>query len=186
MRHMFTFNEFQDRGQKILDHIQQDISSLRTGRAHTSLLDSVSVEAYGAKMKINEVGSVTAPDPTMLIISPWDKSLLEAISKGVQISGLNLNPVIDGDIIRISIPALTTERRQEMVKLLAQKIEAGKVMLRNLRGDIRKEIEGLKGQDGVSEDDIEKWLEDLDKRVKDLETQIDELKKKKETDLMTI
>jgi ribosome recycling factor len=183
---MFTFDEFQSRAQKILEHIQQDISSLRTGRAHTSLLDAVTVEAYGTRMKINEVGAVAVPDPTMLTVSPWDKSLLEAISKGIQTSGLNLNPVIDGDMIRIAIPPLTTERRQEMVKLLSQKIESGKVMLRNLRADIRKEIEGLEGKDGVSEDDIKKWLEDLDKRVKELETQIDELKKKKEADLMTI
>lgn len=183
---MFTFDDFQQRAQKILDHIQQDISSLRTGRAHTSLLDPVQVEAYGTRMKINELAAVSVPDPTMLVVSPWDKSLLETIAKGINVSGLNLNPVIDGDIIRISIPPLTTERRQEMVKLLAQKIESGKVMMRNLRGDIRKEIEALKGEDGVSEDHIEGWLGDLDKKVKDLEAQIDELKKRKEADLMTI
>lgn len=183
---MFTFTDFQDRAQKILDHIQQDIATLRTGRAHTSLLDSVMVEAYGTKMKIQEVGSVSVQDPTMLIVSPWDKTLLEAISKGIQVTGLNLNPIIDGDIIRISIPPLTQERRQEMVKLLAQKIESGKVMLRNLRGDIRKEIDGMKSADGVSEDNIKSWQEDLDRRVKDLEVQIDEMKKKKEAELMTI
>lgn len=183
---MFTFTDFSDRAQKILDHIQQDIAGLRTGRAHTALLDPVMVEAYGTKMRIQEVGSVTVQDPTTLIISPWDKSLLEAVSKGIQLSGLNLNPVVDGDIIRISIPALTTERRQEMVKLLAQKIEGGKVMLRNLRGDVRKEIEGMEKADGVSEDNISTWLADLDKKVKELELKIDEIKKKKESELMTI
>ncbi|MEO8582043.1 MAG: ribosome recycling factor [Patescibacteria group bacterium] len=183
---MFTFDDFQNRAQKILDHIQQDISSLRTGRAHTSLLDPVVVEAYGTRMKISELATVTVQDPTMLVVSPWDKSLLETIAKGIQISGLNLNPVVDSEIIRIGIPALTTERRQEMVKLLAQKIEGGKVMLRNLRGDIRKEIENLKGTDSVSEDNIENWLEELDKKVKELELKIDDVKKRKETDLMTI
>jgi ribosome recycling factor len=183
---MFSFTDFQDRSQKIIEHIQQDIASLRTGRANSALLDPVTVEAYGSRMKIQEVGSVSAPDPTMLVVSPWDKSLLEAIAKGIQISGLNLNPVIDSDIIRIAIPPLTAERRQEMVKLLSQKIEAGKVMLRNLRGDVRKEIEATKGQDGVSEDNIKAWEADLDKRVKDLEVKIDELKKKKETELLAI
>lgn len=183
---MFSFTDFQDRSQKIIEHIQQDIASLRTGRANSALLDPVTVEAYGSRMKIQEVGSVSAPDPTMLVVSPWDKSLLEAIAKGIQISGLNLNPVIDSDIIRIVIPPLTAERRQEMVKLLSQKIEAGKVMLRNLRGDVRKEIEATKGQDGVSEDNIKAWEADLDKRVKDLEVKIDELKKKKETELLAI
>lgn len=183
---MFSLSDFDSRVQKIVDHIIQDISSLRTGRAHSALLDPVTVEAYGTKMKINELAAVSVPDPTMLVVSPWDKSLLESIAKGIQISGLNLNPIVDGDIIRISIPALTAERRQEMVKLLSQKIEAGKVMVRNLRGDVRKEIESQKGQDGVSEDNIKAWQEELDKKVKDTEQKIDELKKKKETELMTI
>lgn len=183
---MFSFADFQTRCAKIFDHVTNDIVSLRTGRAHTTILDPVNVEAYGTRMKISELASVSVPDSSMLVVSPWDKSLLESISKGIMVSGLNLNPVIDGDIIRISIPPLTTERRQEMVKLLSQKIESGKVMLRNLRGDVRKEIEDLKGEDGVSEDDIKNWLEELDKRVKESEVQIDEIKKKKETELLTI
>lgn len=183
---MFQFTAFDMSAKKVLDHVAQDVSTLRTGRANASLLDPVMVEAYGTRMKINEVASVTVSDPTMIVISPWDKTLLEAIAKGVNVSGLNLNPVIDGDIIRISIPPLTTERRQEMVKLLSQKIEAGKVMLRNLRGDTRKDIENTKGEDGVSEDHIAAWLDELDKKVKELELRIDEIKKKKETELMTI
>ncbi len=183
---MFTFTEFQTRVAKIIEHIEQDLATLRTGRAHTSLLDGVVVEAYGTKMKINELASVSVPDPSSLVVSPWDKSLLETIAKGIQISGLGFNPAVDGDIIRISIPALTTERRQEMVKLLAQKVESGKVMLRNLRGEIRKQIEGLKGTDGVSEDNIEGWLEELDKKVKEVEATIDGFRKKKEAELMTI
>lgn len=183
---MFSFADFDGRVQKILDHIVSDISSLRTGRAHTALLDPVTVEAYGTRMKIQEVAAVSVPDPTMLVVSPWDKSLLETIAKGIQVSGLNLNPVVDGDIIRISIPALTAERRQEMVKLLSQKIEAGKVMVRNLRADVRKEIDAEKGQEGVSEDNIKAWQEQLDKKVKDIEVQIDEMKKKKEIELTTL
>lgn len=183
---MFSFTDFQTRAQKIISHITDDIASLRTGRANTALLDTVMVEAYGTKMRVHEVATVSAPDPTLLLISPWDKSLLDAVAKGITNSGLNLNPVVDSDIVRIGIPPLTEERRKEMVKLLAQKIEAGKVMLRNLRGDVRKEIENTKDEDGVSEDDIEGWLEELDKQVKSFEEKIEELKEKKEKELMTV
>lgn len=183
---MFNFSDFQQRADKVIDHIASDIATLRTGRANTALLDPVQVEAYGTKMKVSELATVSAPDPSLLTISPWDKSLLDPIAKGIQASGLNLNPVNDGEIIRISIPPLTTERRQEMVKLLAQKIESGKVMLRNLRGDVRKDIEAMEDEDGVSEDDIKNWMAELDKKVKEVETQIDEMKKKKEDELMKI
>ena len=183
---MFTFSSFDDRAQKILDHIQQDISSLRTGKATVSILDGVTAEAYGTRMKLNELANISAPDPTMLVVAPWDKSLLEAIAKGISIAGLNLNPIVDGDIIRIVIPPLSAERRQEMVKLLKQKIEAGKVMLRNLRSDIRKDIDQAKAQDGVSEDDVKRWQTELDKKVKDIEDRITAMEKKKETELTTI
>lgn len=183
---MFSFNDFQTRAQKVVEHIQQDISTLRTGRANTSLLDPVMVEAYGTRMKVHEVANVAAPDANLLTITPWDRSMLEAIEKGIAASGLNFNPVNNGEMIRIAIPPLTEERRQEMVKLLSQKIEAGKVMLRNLRGDVRKEIEMMKEEDGVSEDDVKSWMADLDKKVKDIEVQIDELKKKKEAELLKI
>lgn len=183
---MFSFTDFQQRAQKTLDHIAQDISSLRTGRATATMLDPVQVEAYGTRMKVHELANISTPDSTLLTVSPWDKSLLDAIAKAIAASGLNFNPVVDGEIIRIAVPPLTQERRQEMVKLLSQKIEAGKVMLRNLRGDVRKEIDDLEGEDGVSEDDIKNWQSELDKKVKELETKIDEMKKKKEEELLKI
>lgn len=183
---MFSFTDFEQRAQKIIDHIQFDISTLRTGRAHTSLLDTVQVEAYGSRMKVNELANVSAPDPSLLTVTPWDKSVMEAIAKAISTSGLNLNPIIDGTLIRISIPPLTQERRLEMVKTLSQKIEAGKVMLRNLRGDVRKEIEALSDEDGISEDDIKNWNSELDKKVKELESEIDDIKKKKEDELLKI
>ena len=183
---MFDFADFTSRGQKILDHIAQDIAGLRTGRASSSILDPVQVDAYGTKMKVQEVANVTVPDSTMIMISPWDKSIIDAISKAISVAGLNLNPIVDGDIIRISIPPLTEETRREMVKLLSQKIEAGKVMLRNLRGDIRRDIEAMEDENGVSEDDVKAWFAELDKKAKDLEQKIEEIKKKKEDELMKI
>jgi ribosome recycling factor len=174
------------RFQKTIEHIAADIATLRTGRASSQILDPVVVEAYGGKMKINEVANVAAPDPTLLVITPWDKSLMGAIEKAVQISGLNLQPIIAGDIIRIPVPALTEERRKEMVKLLQQKIESGKVMLRNVRSEAKREIEDLKGDAGVSEDDITREVEELEKDFQTFIDKIDAMAKDKEKDLMSI
>lgn len=172
--------------EKALDHLQKDLAMLRTGKASPQLLDPVLVDAYGGKMRVNELANVTAPDPNMLIVSPWDKSLLSTLEKAIASASLNINPVVDGDIIRIVIPSLTEERRRELVKTLHQKIEAGKVMLRNIRTDAKKDIEDQEGGEGVSEDDIAAEVERLDKEVKDFSLKLDELAKKKETDLMTV
>lgn len=182
----YDFSGFQAKAQSTLQHIQADIGTLRTGRASVQLLDPVMVEAYGTRMKLNEVANVAAPDPTLLTISPWDKSLVSTIEKAITISGLNLQPVVDGQMIRVPVPPLTEERRKEMVKLLQQKIESGRVMMRNVRGDARKEIEDMQGQPGVSEDSIKADLEQLDKKMKTLMDQIDSLLQDKTADLMKV
>ncbi len=171
---------------KTLDHIRTDVGTLRTGRASVSLLDPVNVEAYGTRMKLQEIASVTAPDATLLVISPWDKSLVGAIEKAVQIANLNLNPVVDGQIVRISIPPLTTETREAMVKQLHQKLESGRVMLRNLRSDAKHDIEKQKGQQGVSEDDIEHDLKTLEDKLQQALDQLETMGQTKEKELMTI
>lgn len=181
---MFNFSEFDQAGAKIMDHATTEVGSLRTGGASLSMLDTVKVEAYGATMKLNEIASLAVPDPTLLTISPWDKSLLEAAAKGIQQANLNLNPVVDGDIIRISVPALTEEARREQVKILHQRIEACKVMVRNLRMDTKKEIEKQEGQPGVSDDDVAYDLETLEEKTRDLAKQLDEMETKKEKQLL--
>lgn len=183
---MYNFSDVTQKFEKAIAHLQQELGSLRTGKATPSLLDSVLVDAYGTKMRVNELANVSAPDPNMLIVSPWDKSLLETLEKSIASASLNLNPIVDGDMIRIVVPSLTEERRKEMVKVLHQKIEGGKVMLRNIRTDAKKEIEDQEGEDGVSEDDIKAEIEELDKMVKDYTVKLDEIAKKKETDLMTV
>lgn len=182
----YDFQEFVQKADKTLQHIKEDISTLRTGRANTQILDPILVEAYGTMMHVHELANLSAPDPSLLMISPWDKSILGNIEKAIAASALNLHPVVDGSIIRIAIPPLTEERRKEMVKLLGQKIQNGHVMLRNVRGDIRKEIEKLTDQAGVSEDNIQADLADLDRRVKDYTTKIDQLAAEKEKELLTV
>jgi len=182
----YDFQDFAQKADKTLQHIREDIATLRTGRASTQILDPVSVEAYGTMMRVHELANLSAPDPTLLLISPWDKSLLGPIEKAIASSGLNIHPVVDGDIIRIAIPPLTEERRKEMVKLLGQKIQMGHVMLRNIRTDVKKEVEKLRDQAGVSEDDIKADLEELEKRVKDFAAKIDQMAADKEKELLTV
>lgn len=181
-----AINHFQQKITKSYEHVLQDVRSLRTGRASVQLLDPVRVEAYGTQMSLVEVASVTAPDATLLVVSPWDKSLITSIEKAIASAGLNLNPVVDGQIIRIAVPALTQERRQEMVKLLHQKIESGRVTVRTIRTETKQEIEEQKGVAGVSEDDIKLELDELDKEVKLALTKLDELQAQKEKELLHV
>lgn len=182
----FDFSVLHQDAQKAWDHIINDVNQLRTGRASAQLLDPVSVEAYGGRMKINEVANISVPDPNMILVSPWDKGLLGSVEKAIASAGLNLNPVVDGQTIRIVVPALTEDRRKEMVKLLHQKLEAARVMVRSIRTDIKKEIDKQKGQPGISEDMIEADLEQLETEIKKYVDKIEELGKHKEEELMTI
>lgn len=181
----FDFSQFHAKSQKAIEHLKQEMGTLRTGRASVDLLDPVMVEAYGTRMRLVEVASVTAPDPTLLVISPWDKSLVSAVEKGIAAANLELNPVVDGQIIRIAIPSLTEERRKEMVKLLQRRAEEGKVMLRSVRTDTKKEVEAQEGEDGISEDDIAADLDELEKLHKQYMDQTDSMTKTKEKELLT-
>lgn len=183
---MYNFSQLNQKFDKTIDHIKKDLGSLRTGKASPQLLDPVMVEAYGVKMRVAELANVSAPDANMVIVAPWDKSILGDLEKAIASASLNVNPVVDGDIIRIVVPSLTEERRKEMVKILYQKAEAGKVMLRNIRVDAKKEIEKQKDEDGVSEDDVKADMIELDKVLKEYTTQLDVISKKKEADLMTV
>ena len=178
--------EIRDKFQKVLDHAKQEFASLRTGRATVQMLDSVRVMAYGSSLAIHEVASVSAPDATLLVVKPWDKGLLADIEKAIQVAQLNLNPVVDADMIRIAVPPLTQERRQEMVKVLAQKLEEVKIMLRNARSDFRRDIDKQKGEAGVSEDDIENDQNDLDALMKEYAEELEAMAASKEKELTTI
>jgi ribosome recycling factor len=182
----YNFSDFTTKLSSSIEYISNDLKALRTGKATPQLLDPVVVEAYGAKMKLNEVANVSAPDATLLVVAPWDKSIMGSIEKAIASAQLNLNPVVDGDIIRIVVPPLTEERRKEMVKVLHQKSEEGKKMLRTIRQDSKKEVDALAGEDGVSEDDIEADLEQLETIFKKHLDQLDEITAKKEADLMKV
>lgn len=166
--------------------VKKDLSSVRTGRAKPSLVEDVRVEAYGTLMAIKELATISAPDTSLIVISPWDKGMVAAISSGIQQSGLNIQPIVDGDTVKISIPALTQERRQELVKLVHQKLEAARVMIRQIRTEIKEEIEAQEGEAGISEDRIKLWLTSMQKSIDQHMIRIDELGKDKEQELLTL
>lgn len=172
--------------QGTLEAVKKDLSSVRTGRAKPSLVEDVKVEAYGTVMTLKELASISTPDTTLILIAPWDKGLVSAISSGIQKSGLNIQPIVDGDTVKISIPSLTEERRLELVKLVNQKIESGKVMIRGVRTEIKEEIEAQKGEAGISEDSIEYWLESMQKTIEEYNLRLEEIGKEKEKELMTL
>ena len=177
---------FKADAEKVLTVVQDDLATVRTGRAKPSILENVSVEAYGSRMRLMELAAITAPEPTMLVVSPWDKSVLQAVEKGIASSGLNLNPVVDGDQIRISVPPLTQERRLEMVKAVKQKIESGREMMRDVRLKHKKEVDGQKGKPGVSEDNIAFGLDQLQKDTDAMMAKLESMAKQKEQELLQI
>ncbi len=182
----YSFSAFDERLQSNISHTQGEIKKLRTGRATVSLLDDVFVEAYGSRMRVPEVAGVSAPDATLLVITPWDKSLLEAIEKGVQAADLNLHPVVAGEIVRIAVPALTQENREALVKKLHQAVEAGRISIRTARNETKKQIEDQKGSSGVSEDDIAADVDELETKVKKALENLEKVFQDKEKDLRTL
>ncbi len=183
---MIQKNDYLAQFKKALIHTEKEVATLRTGRASVQMLDDVVVEAYGSVMRLNEVGSVSAPDPTLLVITPWDKSLVAAVEKGVLSANLNLSAIVDGDKVKVPVPPLTQERRQEMVKILHQKAESGRVMIRSVRSDVKQMIEDQEGEAGISEDDISLGLKELDEVNKEYIDKIDQLVRDKEKELLSL
>ena len=169
-----------------MEAVKKDLTTIRTGRAKPSLVEDVKVEAYGTLMTIKELATISAPDTSLILISPWDKGMVAAISSCIQKSGLNVQPIVDGGTVKISIPPLSQERREELVKLVHQKLESAKVMVRGVRTEIKEEIEAQEGESGISEDSIKMWLSSMQKTVDEYMLKIEELGRDKEKELMTL
>lgn len=180
---MFNFTPMKSDSSKIQELYVNDLASVRAGRAKPSLVENIDVEAYGSRMKLLELASITAPDSTLIVVKPWDKSVIKDIEKAISMSDLHIPPVVDGDQIRLMIPPLTGERRQELIKLVGQKKNATLEMLRDVRTKYKKQIDGQKGSPGISEDDIKRDLEALQKLTDEFAGKIDEVTKAKEKEL---
>ncbi len=172
--------------QRTLDHLKSELSSVRTGRANPSLVSDIPVTAYGARMKIVELATVTSPDSHLLVVAPWDKSIVGDVSKGIMEANVGLQPIIDGDTVKVPIPPLSEERRLEYIKLANQKLEEGKVSIRSVRHDAQSDLKRKKESREISEDEffrLEKILQDeVDKMI----VEIDTIGKAKEAELMQV
>ena len=172
--------------EKVMGIIKEDMATVRVGRAKPDLVENIPVAAYGSKMRLVELATITAPDANMLVISPYDKSITREIEKAISDSELQLSPAVSSDQIRIVLPPLTQERRLDFVKLLKQKTESGKVMIRQARQDVKEKIDALKSRNDVSEDDIYMLHEQLDKITGEYNEKIEVMERTKEDEIMAV
>ena len=153
----------EDKMQKSIEVFKKDLYGVRTGRATPALLDRIAVEAYGATSPVSQLANITVPDARTLVVQPWDKTVLSAIEKAIQKSDIGINPINDGNVIRLSIPPLTGERRKELVKIIKKKCEEGKISLRNVRRDINDDLKKLEKAGTASEDEVKRSTEQVQK-----------------------
>jgi ribosome recycling factor len=178
------FAEAKKRMDAVIDRVRRDMAGVRTGRATVSLLDGIQVDAYGSKMPINQVATLSVPEPTMIVAQPFDPSLMGAVEKAIRASDLGLNPANDGKIVRIPIPALTDERRKELSRHVHKQAEDARNLLRQVRRDANDGLKKLLRDHKISEDDERKGLEHVQKITDDHVKMIDELQKKKDQELL--
>jgi len=169
---------------KAAEDLRAERATLRTGRASTGLLEHLKVEYYGTPTPLNQVATLGIPDPTLLTVQPWDPSLLPAIEKIIRASGLGLNPVNDGKILKVPIPALTEERRKELVKHLHKVLENHRTAARNIRRDANEEVKKLLKDKKISEDDERRGLEDIQKMTDDTMEKLESVGKAKEKEIL--
>lgn len=174
--------------QKVLEIIKTDLSTVRTGRAAPSLVENIVINAYAgtSKMRVLELATIGSLDAQTLVITPFDASIIGEIQKGIQETNVGLNPVIDGQVIRISIPPLSEERRQELVHLVNQKLEGGRIQVRQVRHEAMGEIKKKVTAKEISEDDVFRLEKEVQKLTDDTIGEIDALGKRKEEELMTV
>ena len=176
-----------DKLEKVLDVVKDDMATVRTGRAKPDMVGGLMVSAYGGqKMRLLELANITAPDNSLIVIEPWDRTVIPDIEKAIIDSDMQLSPAVSGELIRVPVPALTEDRRKDFVKLLAQKLESGRVMLRQARQDVKEKIDALEGEPGVSEDDVKRLLERLQEVFEDYGEKLEEMGEKKEAEIMEI
>jgi ribosome recycling factor len=176
----------EERMKKIIEATRKEFANIRSGKASVALLDGVKVDAYGSIVPLNQVGSVSAPEVRLLVVQPWDKGLVKAVSKAIQQSDLGLNPTDDGSVVRIPIPTLTEERRKDMVKMISRLAEEGRVHLRQVRHDLNKEIKSEEQEHAMSEDDAKRLTAEVQKLTDRYVTMVDELLKKKTAEVMEV
>lgn len=178
--------QFQRKMDTSIETFQKELSGIRAGRASTALLEPIKVDAYGGVMPMNQVGAISAPDSRMLVISVWDKDLVKAVEKAVRESGIGLNPIADGQTVRVPMPPLSDERRQELSKLAAKYSEESKVALRNVRRDAMDFIKAMEKSHEIGEDEMRKLSDSVQEMTNEYSKQIDIHLVKKQQDITSI
>ena len=169
-----------------IETLKTDLAKIRTGRAHTGLLDHIHVDYYGSSMPLNQVANVTLADPRTLGVTPWEKKMIPVVEKAIRDSDLGLNPATSGDMIRVPMPPLTEERRKELIKVVHKEAEAAKVAVRNVRRDANDHLKKLLKDKQCSEDEERRAHDDLQKLTDRFVSEVDRLLAQKEADLMAI
>jgi len=184
---MFDTKPFEEKMNQAFEHFEDELKKVRTGRAHPGMLEGITVEAYGSRMPLNQVANILAPEPQLLQVTPFDPTNLKAVVAAIRDDqSLGFNPSDDGRIVRIPVPQLTTERRQQIAKQLGQKVEDCRVALRNVRHDALKAAKKAKDDKTIPENESQRVERVVDDLMKDMQVKIDAATKAKETEIMTI
>ncbi|HCH34515.1 TPA: ribosome recycling factor [Candidatus Saccharibacteria bacterium] len=185
--YMFDTTPYEQKMNSALTHFEDDLKKVRTGRAHPAMLESVQVEMYGTKMPLNQAANITAPESQQLLVTPFDPSNIVAVVTAIRDDqSLGFNPSDDGRVVRVPVPALTEERRKQLVKQTSEKVEEARIALRNIRQDALKDAKAKKQAKELSEDDEKRVGKEIDKLMSDMQLKIDEAFKSKEKDILTI
>jgi ribosome recycling factor len=174
------------RMEKAVEDFRKELSSIRTGRANVTLLDSVRVDYHGTQMPVNQLGSLSVPEATMIVIAPWDPSAVPLIDKAIRTADLGLNPTNDGKVVRVPIPPLTEDRRKDMVKHMHKVLENHRTAVRNIRRDIKEAVDKLEKDKKISQDEQKRSLEELEKLTHSETKKIEDLSAMKEREIMEV
>ncbi len=177
-------SETRQKMEKTVESLQREFKKMRTGRASTSILDGIKVECYGAQMRLNQIASLSSPESRLLTIQPWDQSIIGNIEKSILKSELGLTPMSDGKLIRISIPPLTEERRIELAKVAKKMAEESKIIIRNHRREANEMLRELKNEGEISEDEMYKYQDKVQKITDDYIAKTDAIRKEKENEIL--
>ena len=181
-----VMKETEKKMEKSLENTKEDLDSIRTGRARPSLVENIKAQNYGVPTPIQQMAKVFAPEARQIVIEPWDKNNIEAIEKAIMQENLGLNPNNDGNVIRINIPKLTEERRKELVKILHEKAEKGRIAIRGIRRDANEDLEMLEDEGEISEDNMHRGLDNVQDLTDEYIGKLDEIVEKKEEEIMKV
>lgn len=181
-----VLGEAEKKMEKAIEHLDNDLVTIRTGRASAGLVDKLHVDYYGSEMPLNQLASINVPEARLIVIQPWDKSSMGAIEKAIQKSDLNLTPTNDGSVIRIALPQLTEERRRDLVKVVHKRVEEGRVAIRNVRREAHDDIRDLRKENMATDDDVRDGEQRLQRITDRFIAEADRLGQQKETEVMAV